>query len=89
MKKKILVLVVVILLLALTIQVASAEPTNPPHNPNGGSCNMANSWWEPGEGPGNAYGVQPGERGMYHVHANHPSKGADNMGLIYEAHCLS
>ena len=51
MKKKILVLLAVLLLVALTIQVAFADPTNPPTNPNGGSYNMGNSWWAHLEDP--------------------------------------
>ena len=92
MKKKILVLLVVLLLLAVSIQVVFADPTNPPHNPNGGSCNMGASWWEPGSGPGNANGVEPGERGMYRVHnnENHPqgyTNGATNMDTVTTAQC--
>ena len=80
--KKMLVLLVVILLVASTIQVAFAAPPGPVLP----SCHMAASWWEPGTGPGNAYGVKPGQRGMYHVHnGSHPSwytKGASNMDII-------
>ena len=92
MKKKILVLVVILLLLASTIQVAFAAP-NPPPNPNGGSCNMGHSVWLPGEGPGNANGVKPGERGMYHVHTKDMpdqvgyTNGAANMDAVTTAHC--
>ena len=64
MKKKIFVLLVVLLLMATTIQVAFANPPGPVP----ASCHMGASLWEPGEGPGNANGVAPGERGMYNVH---------------------
>ena len=64
MKKKIFVLLVVLLLMATTIQVAFANPPGPVP----ASCHMVASWWEPGTGPGNANGVDPGERGMYNVH---------------------
>lgn len=80
--KKMLVLLLVLLLLVSTFQVAFAAPPGPVWP----SCNMAASWWEPGTGPGNAYGVQPGQRGMYQVHnADHPSwytNGASNMDII-------
>ena len=107
MKKKILVLVVIILLLALTIQVASAhhdDKPNPPHNPNGGSCNMDNSVWLDEDGnwtdPGNSSpnGVQDGERGMVHVHTkdmpdhvgdNGYTYGATHMDNVYTSHCLT
>jgi len=83
MKKKILFWVVVLLLLASTIQVAFAEPPGPVP----ASCHMGASWWEPGEGPGNANGVQDEDRGMYHVHMrdDHPrgyTNGATNMDII-------
>ena len=83
MKKKMLVLLVVLLLVVSTIQVAFAAPPGPVWP----SCNMGASWWEPGTGPGNAYGVKPGERGMYHVHMreDHPrgyTNGASNMDII-------
>ena len=88
MKKKILVLVVVILLLASTIQVAFA---NPPRDVPA-SCNMLASYWPDDTGPGNANGVEDGQRGMYHVHMrkDHPrgyTKGAHHMDLITTAHC--
>jgi hypothetical protein len=80
--KKMLVLLVVLLLLASSIQVAFAAPPGPVEP----SCHMVASWWEPGTGPGNAYGVQPGERGMYHVHnKSHPSwytNGAIHMDIL-------
>ena len=80
--RKLLVLLVVLLLLAAITDVASAAPPGPVWP----SCNMGASWWPPGTGPGNAYGVQPGERGMYHVHnADHPigyTNGAANMDII-------
>ena len=94
--KKIIVLLAIPLLFALTIQVASADPA-PPNDPQTlGSCHMDASWWDPNEGntgPGNANGVEPGERGMYSVHTNenHPqgyTGGAQNMDSIYIAHCL-
>ena len=82
MKKKIFVLLVVLLLLASTIQVAFADPPGPVLP----SCNMVNSWWEPGEGPGNANGVEPGHRGLFYVHdESHPggsTNGTDNMFTI-------
>ena len=61
--KKIIVLLVVLLLLATTTQVAFANPDPPNTPPTRGACHMDVSWWAPGTGPGNAYGVQPGERG--------------------------
>jgi len=80
--KKMLVLLVVLLLTVSTIQAAFAAPPGPVEP----SCNMAASWWEPGTGPGNAYGVKPGQRGMYHVHdTSLPSwypNGASNMDII-------
>jgi len=87
--KKIFVLLIVLFLLASTIQVAFAEPPGPVD----ASCNMISSWWPPdpdtGEdtGPGNAYGVAPGQlRGMYIVHnGSHPSwytNGASNMDIL-------
>jgi hypothetical protein len=88
MKKKMLVLVVVILLLASTIQVALAhhEPKpEPPPSPTGGSCNMGASWWDPGTGPGNAKGVKPGERGMWHVHHKDIPDQAREDGYTYGA----
>lgn len=94
-KKAILTLLLVMLLFALTIQVAFAEP-NPPNTPQTiGSCHMGASWWDPNEGnsgPGNANGVEPGERGMYGVHNNedHPqgyTNGAQNMDSITIAQC--
>jgi hypothetical protein len=75
-------LVVLLLVAAMAAEVALAEPPGPVWP----SCNMAASWWEPGTGPGNAYGVEPGQRGMYLVHnASHPSwytNGAANMDII-------
>ena len=96
MKKKMLVLLVVLLLVVSTVQVAFAAPDGPdPPNapPTDGSCHMAVSWWEPDTGPGNAKGVEPGERGMYHVHNKDqaygkPPYGAHHMDLIFAAHCL-
>ena len=87
--KKFFVLLIVVLLLASTIQVAFAEPPGPVE----ASCHMIASWWSPdpdtGEdtGPGNAYGVEPGQlRGMYIVHnGSHPgwyTNGASNMDII-------
>ena len=92
MKKKMLVLVVVILLLASTIQVALAhhEP-EPPPSPTGGSCNMGASWWWDPERdpvfiePGNANGVEPGERGMYHVHTKDIPDQVNEDGYTYGA----
>ncbi len=98
MKKKMLVLLVVLLLVVSTVQVAFAAP-DPPNIPTtGGSCNMGASWWYEEDRdpqfiePGNAYGVAPGERGMYHVHMreDHPrgyTNGAHHMDLITTAHC--
>ena len=108
MKKKILVLLVVLLLAASTIQVAFAhhdDKPNPPPNPNGGSCNMnwwadwdeENQIWVPLPGPGNG-NVEPGERGMYHVHTkdmpdhvgdNGYTYGATHMDNVTTSHCLS
>ena len=98
MKKAIFVVLIMVFMLVLAT-AAFAAP-NPPPNPNGGSCNMGQSWWDPtGEsgppnlGPGspNPNGVQPGDRGMYHVHNKiHPeeyAKGFTNMDLVTEAHC--
>ena len=92
MKKKMLVLLVVLLLVVSTIQVAFAAPAPPNAPPTTGSCHMAASWWDPGTGPGNAYGVKPGERGMHHVHNKDqaygkPPHGAYHMDLIFAAHC--
>lgn len=93
MKKKMLVLLVVLLLLASTTQAAFANPDPDPEHtpPTIGACHMGVSVWEPGTGPGNAYGVQPGERGMYHVHDKDSpvgyTPGASNMDLIAAAHC--
>jgi hypothetical protein len=84
MKKKILVLLVVLLLVALTAQVAFADPPGPVE----ASCNMGASFWLPGTGPGNANGVGPEGRGMYHVHATLPhgeSKGGSNMSIVCPA----
>ena len=83
--KKMLVLLVVLILLATTIQVAFAAPPGPVWP----SCHMGASWW-PDTGPGNAYGVEPGERGMYHVHNkdDHPkgyTNGASHMDIICPA----
>ncbi len=90
--KKTIVLLVVLLLLATTTQVAFANPDPPNTPPTRGACHMDVSFWAPGTGPGNAYGVQPGERGMYRVHMSHPlgkyTNGAHNMDAIYIAHCL-
>jgi hypothetical protein len=89
MKKKMLVLLVVLLLVVSTVQVVFAEPAPPNRPPTAGSCNMGASWW-PDTGPGNANGVEPGERGMYHVHTkDHPrgyTIGAHHMDLIFIAH---
>lgn len=86
--QKMFVLLVVLFLLASTIQVAFANPPGPVD----ASCNMVASWWPPdpdtGEdtGPGNAYGVEPGERGMYNVHFGNPrgeyTNGASNMDIL-------
>ena len=90
MKKTVLFLLVFVLLIG-AVQVAFADPNPPNTPPTGGSCHMDASWWEPGTGPGNANGVQPGERGMWHVHhkvnPNGYTHGAANMDLIYLAHC--
>lgn len=98
MKKMILVVLSVLLLLATAIQVTFANPNPDPEHtpPTIGACHMGASVWEPGTGPGNANGVQPGERGMYHVHTKDmPDQvgidgytyGANNMDLIAAAHC--
>jgi hypothetical protein len=93
MKKTVLFLVVFVLLIGF-VQVALANPDSPNIPETGGACHMDASWWEAGEGPGNANGVKPGERGMRHVHTrdDHPrgyTNGAANMDKIYEAHgCL-
>jgi hypothetical protein len=92
MKKKMLVLLVVLLLVVSTVQVAFAAPAPPNRPPTGGSCNMGASWWEPGDGPGNAIGVEPGERGMYHVHNKDqaygtPPHGAQHMDDVTTAQC--
>jgi hypothetical protein len=100
MKKKMLVLLVVLLLVVSTVQVAFAAPDGPaPPNtpPTLGSCNMGASWWQdPGtlvfDEPGNANGVEEGDRGMYRVHnnASHPrgyTNGAHHMDLITTAQC--
>jgi len=85
--KKFMLLVLVLVLLIGSVQVAFADPVSPNIPPNGGSCHMDNAGLE--DNPGNAYGVEPGHRGMNHVHNNHPSPGADNMVDIYIAHgCL-
>ncbi len=93
MKKSVLFLLVFVLLIG-AVQVALAEPDPPQDPPTAGSCNMVASWWDPDagdSGPGNANGVQPGERGMYHVHnRDHPSgytNGATNMDKITTEHC--
>lgn len=89
MKKKILVLLVVLLLVASTIQVVFAAP--PPGNPdNDGACNMVNSWWAPGSGPGKAQADAAQERGMFHVHNSLPhgeSIGGANMFSLTGLHC--
>ena len=93
--KKIIVFLVVLVLLATTTQVAFADPAPPNAPPTLGSCNMGRSWWDPifgYSGPGNANGVQDGERGMYRVHNNesHPqgyTNGAHNMDLLVAVHC--
>lgn len=100
--KKILVLVVVILVLASTIQVAFADP--PPDDPdNIGSCHMnwwavwdeENQIWVPLPGPGNG-NVEPGKRGMFHVHTKDMPEwvgedgytyGAIHMDNVTTAHC--
>ena len=66
MKRVIVVVLIIVFMLALAT-TAFAQPNKPPPNPNGGSCNMINSWW-PEDGPGEAKGVKDGERGMYNVH---------------------
>ena len=98
MKKKMLVLLVVLLLVVSTVQVAFAAPDSPNIPPTGGSCHMGASWWEPDPdtgdtGQGNAYGVEPGERGMYHVHNKDQDHdygtlpyGGYHMDLIFAAH---
>ncbi len=91
--KKIIVLLVVLLLLVSTVQVAFANPDpDPEQTPTTiGACHMGASVWEPGAGPGNAYGVESGERGMNHVHTKDSpvgyTNGATNMDLIAAAHC--
>ncbi len=92
MKKKMLVLLVVLLLVISTVQVAFAAPAPPNTPPTIGSCHMGASWWEPGDGPGNANGVDDEQRGMYHVHMreDHPrgyTIGAQHMDAITKAHC--
>ena len=90
--KKLLVLLVILLLLALTAQVAFAEPPGPVLP----SCNMGASWWPPeidpetekpveDTGPGNATGVGPGERGMYHVHTKDMPNQVGTDGYTYGA----
>ena len=92
MKKVVFVVLIMVFMLALAT-TAFAGP-NPPPNPTGGSCNMGHSWWEPPDtGPGspNPNGVQPGDRGMFHVHNKvHPEEyanGFTNMDLVTTAHC--
>ena len=89
MKKTVLFILVFVLLIGF-VQVAFADPAPPNAPPTAGSCNMVGSWWEPGTGPGNANGVQPGERGMYHVHTkdnpNGYTNGAANMDAITTVH---
>ena len=93
MKKNMLVLLAVLLLAALTIQVAFADP--PPDDPdNDGACNMRHSVWVPDgdqdTGPGNANGVDAGQRGMWLVHVNLPhgeSIGGSNMSGVAVDHC--
>jgi hypothetical protein len=80
--RKMVVFLVVLLLVVSTASVAFASPPGPVY----ASCHMGNAWWTPGTGPGNAYGVDPGDRGMYQVHnADHPdwyTNGASNMDII-------
>ena len=85
--KKMIVLLMVLLLIISMIQVAFAEPPGPVP----ASCNMIASYWVPDPetgdtGPGNAYGVEDGQRGMYHVHTksnpNGYTNGAANMDII-------
>ena len=88
MKKKVLAVLVVLLLVALTSQAAFASP--PPDKPDyDGACNMWHSVWTE-SGPGNAYGVELGDRGMVHVHTSLPhgeSIGGANMRSVVAAHC--
>lgn len=82
--KKMIVLIMVVLLMVFMIQVVFADPPGPVPN----SCHMAAAWWDPDTGdtgPGNANGVEPGERGMYHVHnKDMPDQVGDN-GYTYGA----
>jgi hypothetical protein len=89
MKKKVLAFLLVLLLVALTSQAAFADP--PPGNPdNLGACNMVNSWWPDDTGPGNANGVEDGERGMFHVHNSLPHGDPLGGAIMFDltaAHC--
>lgn len=84
--KRMIVLLVVLLLMVSMIQVVFAEPPGPVP----ASCNMVNSYWLPGEGPGKAakFATEDesgGERGMYHVHTKDmPDQVGDN-GYTYGA----
>ena len=77
-------------MLIFFVQVALADPDSPNIPPTGGACHMEASAWAPGTGPGTANGVEPGERGMWHVHTkdnpNGYTNGADNMDQIWAAH---
>ena len=93
--KKVVLLLLVLALLVGMVQVVLANPDPDKIPDTGGSCHMGNSAWAPGEGPGEAKGVKPGERGMYHVHTkdmpdhvgdNGYTQGAQNMDAIWKAH---
>ena len=74
-------------------------PEPPVDPPTGGSCNMnwwaiwddENQIWVPLEGPSNGNAnVEPGERGMFHVHNSLPhgeSIGGANMFSLTGLHC--
>jgi hypothetical protein len=84
MKKTVLFLVLFVLLIGF-VQVAFADPAPPNAPPTAGSCHMIASVWGPGEGPGNANGVEPGERGMYHVHTKDMPEWVGEDGYTYGA----
>ena len=81
--RKVIFVVLILVFMLVFASIAFAEPTNPPSNPNGGSCNMDNAWWDatgavyepdgPDYGPGNPNPKVYNERGMYNVHlGSHP-----------------
>ena len=97
MKKKLLAFLLILLLVALTTQVVFAiPPWEDPDDASIGACNMFIHWSD----PGNANGVQPGERGMWNVHyGTNPhhgqqgpeeewyTNGAANMDALAFLHC--